>query len=142
MQWATSQTRLLALNATIDIMAKIKAIEKSSAVLFAHLDSIDTRMQDLSQLSNSITTSVAHQQHVTATITSLASQTSVNTKTVSDATCEFMAAATNTRSHASQVHCVASEISQQLTNLLHKTTDQITQLTRSDAPSTEEPLKN
>ncbi|SHO49380.1 methyl-accepting chemotaxis protein [Desulfopila aestuarii] len=128
--------------ATIDIMSKIKAIEKSSAVLFAHLDSIDTRMQDLSQLSKSITNSVAHQQHVTTTITSLASQTSLNTTTVSNATREFKDAAASTRNHASQVHGVARDISLQLSDLLQNTTQQIAQLTCPDNTHMEGPLKN
>jgi len=128
--------------ATLDIMAKVKAIQQSSAVLFTHLDSIDTRMQDLSLLSGSITGSVAHQQHVTATITSLASQTSINTQTVSEATIGFKDAAATTRVHATQVHMVASEISQQLTNLLQNTTAQIGRLTQSGPPQRDEALKN
>ena len=80
--------------------------------------------------------------NVTATTTSLASQTSVNTQTVSDATIGFKDAAATTRVHATQVHMVASEISQQLTNLLQNTTAQIGRLTQSGHPQRDEALKN
>ncbi len=121
--------------ATADVMRKIRAIEKSSSILFAHLDTIDERVQFLGQLTGEITGSVADQQQVTETIARLAAQTSENTGTVSEAIIEVGNAAADTRDLAGQVHGVSGEISAQLTELLQKATTGLEKLQSAENPA-------
>lgn len=128
--------------ATNNVMSKIRAIENSSAVLFAHLNSIDDRMQSLNQLTGNITTSVAGQQQVTDTIGQLAGQTSENTQTVSTSILEVRNAAASTRDMAGQVHEFSCEISGQLTRLFQDTTATLEKLAYSGNSQPMALLKN
>ncbi len=120
--------------ATDDVMNKVTAIQKASWVLFNNLEETDQRMQTLSQRTCNITQAVSSQQLVTNNIANLACRTSENTLTVSTSINEVSAAATSTRNLAGQVHEFSSEISSQLTKLLHDTTARLQQLADYSRP--------
>jgi len=114
--------------ATGDVLIKVDAIEEARAVLLNHLEEIDGRMQVLNQRAGHITLAIADQQTVTDNIAILAGRTSENTRTVSQNIAEVNDAAALTRNLAGQVHEFSSEISRQLTKLLHDTTGRLEQL--------------
>lgn len=118
--------------ATIDVMARVEAIEKASSTLIGNLEQVDQKVLDLQQVTANIATAVSEQQTVTGNIVGLVNQTSENTRTVSASIDEVNSAASRTRDLSQQVHLHASEIALQLTTLLHETTARLQQLGKKE----------
>jgi methyl-accepting chemotaxis protein len=120
--------------ATREIMVKVAGIETAGAMLDRSLREIDGGMQDLRQVSANISQTVIEQEIVTGNIAGLVSQTSDNTRTVSENIAEVNIAAAKTSDLSRQVHEHASEIAARLTDLLHETTARLQQLGRGNNP--------
>ena len=115
--------------ATKDVMERVKAIEEATSVLVANLGNIDQGIDELSHQTGHISRAVDNQKNETEHISSLANQTSKNTQDVSASIMEVSSAASRTRELAGQAHSFSNDIAHQLSKLLEKTTNQLTQLT-------------
>ena len=121
--------------ATREIMVKVSGIETAGVMLDRSLRDIDRGMQDLRQVSANISRTVIEQEMITGNIAGLVSQTSDNTRTVSESIAEVNIAAARTSDLSRQVHDHASEIAARLAELLHETTARLQQLGRGGGGS-------